>query len=139
MPMNPEELRAFLEQSRVGIVASIRKSGSPHLTPVWYRYDGRTINIWTDANRVWVRNLQRDSRVAFAVYDEAPPFAGVVVRGRAEVTTSPAQATLEEARNITRRYIEEQDVEGYLQRWWPQLQTIVRIHPETITSWREGS
>jgi nitroimidazol reductase NimA-like FMN-containing flavoprotein (pyridoxamine 5'-phosphate oxidase superfamily) len=35
--VNPDELRAFLERPLVGIVSTLRRDGSPHAVPVWFR------------------------------------------------------------------------------------------------------
>jgi hypothetical protein len=74
--MTGEEISAFLGQASpalVGVVATVRADGSPHAVPVWYSWDGRAVNVWTDAGRVWVRNLSRDPRVAFTVQQSGPP------------------------------------------------------------------
>ncbi|MEE9198738.1 MAG: TIGR03618 family F420-dependent PPOX class oxidoreductase [Dehalococcoidia bacterium] len=138
MSMNSGELAGFLERGRMGVVATIRVDGSPQVTPVWYRYDGEAIIIWTARNRIWVKNAQRDNRVAFSVHEETPPFAAVVIRGRAEVANGPDETGLAEAKIISRRYIEEGEVEGYVERWWPGTHDFVRITPEAVTSWRQG-
>lgn len=136
--MNKHELMDFLGKARMGVVGTLRKDGYPQVTPVWYRYDGETITIWTQKDRMWVKNLVRDPRVAFSAQDEAPPFSGVVMRGKAEVITEESQAVLEEIRKVTRRYIDEKEMEAYIKQYWPQLQTIVRIVPEAVTSWKLG-
>lgn len=138
--MSADEIRAFLDRSHpalIGVVSTLSKDGSPHAVPVWYRYDGEDVSIWTHEERGWVRNLLRDSRVALSVCEGEPPFTAVVMRGRADVTTSDGQDVSAEIRRITRRYIDEQQVESYIAHW-PDLRTIVRIRPLRITSWRQG-
>ena len=138
MSMSASELAEFLERGRLGVVATNRKDGYPQVSPVWYRYDGKSIIIWTEKNRVWVRNVMRDNRVAFSVQDQGPPFGAVVVRGRAEVTDQPDKTGLDEAKNISRRYIGEEEVDGYVEAYWPQLHTFVKITPEAVKSWKRG-
>jgi PPOX class probable F420-dependent enzyme len=138
--MSPEEIRAFLDRvwpTPLGVVATIRPDGSPHLVPVWYRFDSHVVHIWTPQQRLWVKNLMRDSRVAFPVQEERPPFAAVLLRGRAEVVTGDDDETSAEIRHITARYIAAPDVASYIQGW-AGLRTIVRIHPTKITSWSRG-
>ncbi len=138
--IGPEEIRAFLQRAwptLLGVVGTIRADGSPHVVPVWYRYDGECVHIWTHEKRVWVQNIARDNRVAFSVQEAQPPFAAVTLRGRAEIVTSAGQDVSEEIHRITRRYIPEAEVEDYI-REWLHLRTIVRIKPEKITAWREG-
>ncbi|MFQ5933268.1 MAG: TIGR03618 family F420-dependent PPOX class oxidoreductase [Dehalococcoidia bacterium] len=132
------ELAEFLNRGQVGVVATLRRDGSPQATPVWYRYDGTSINIWTERNRAWVRNVERDNRVAFTVQDQEPPFGAVVVRGRSEVVGRRDPAGLEEAKKILRRYIEEEEVDSYVEEFWPQLHAFVTITPEAVNSWKRG-
>jgi PPOX class probable F420-dependent enzyme len=135
--VNADELSAFLDRPLLGVVSTLRRDGSPHAVPVWFRYDGETVRIWTDERRGWVRNLRRDPRVAFAVAEMDPPYAGVILRGEGTVRTSADEATAAEIRAITRRYIPEGEVEEYVARW-PHLNTIVTIRPSAVTGWIVG-
>jgi hypothetical protein len=94
------------------------------------------VTIWTTETRAWVRNLLRDPRVAFSVQTFEEPYPAVMMRGNATVATAD-DATTEEIRAITRRYIVPEGVEGYI-AGWPDLRTIVTIVPEHIVSWSAG-
>jgi PPOX class probable F420-dependent enzyme len=140
MSMSTAELETFLGQAfptPLGVVGTLRRDGSPHLVPVWFRWDGTAIAIWTIEERLWVRNLMRDPRAAFSVQTFAEPYPAVVIRGRATVATADDSATMEEIRAITRRYVPAEGVERYIAAW-PQLRTIVSIVPDHITSWSVG-
>jgi PPOX class probable F420-dependent enzyme len=140
MPMSGPELQAFLDRTRpalLGSVGTLRADGSPHVVPVWYRWDGETVRIWTDERRGWARNALRDPRVAFSVQETEPPFAAVVMHGRVEVRTADDEETAAEIRAITRRYIEEDQVEEYV-AGWTHLRTVAAIHPDSISSWGRG-
>ena len=136
--MNKDEAQEFLSQGKVGVVASLRSDGYPQSTPVWYRYDGETIIIWTDKSRHWVKNVMRNNRVSFSIQDDAPPFAALTLRGKGEVVDQLNNSGLKEAKDICRRYIGDDDVDGYVEPYWPKLHTFVRIHPERINSWNRG-
>ncbi|MHB1510175.1 MAG: TIGR03618 family F420-dependent PPOX class oxidoreductase [Acidimicrobiales bacterium] len=138
--MGGDELEAFLGQTfptPLGVVGTLRHDGSPSLTPVWFRWDGASVKIWTTDSRVWVRNLQRDPRVAFSVQTFEAPYPAVVIRGRASLRSGDDAATVEEIRAITRRYVGPEEVETYISDW-PALRTIVTIVPDRVTSWSEG-
>jgi PPOX class probable F420-dependent enzyme len=140
MSMSPAELEAFLAQTfptPLGVIATLRRDGSPHIVPVWFRWNAGAVTIWTTETRVWVQNLLRDPRVAFSVQTFEEPYPAVMVRGTATIATADDVATAEEIRAITRRYIVPQDVEGYIARW-PDLRTIVTIIPAHIVSWSAG-
>jgi PPOX class probable F420-dependent enzyme len=135
--LKSEDIRAFLERSwpsLLGVVGTLDEDGGPHLVPVWYRYDGERVYIWTLETRRWIKNLARDPRVAFSVQEDKPPYAAVSLRGQATMTTSQGEGVSEEIRRITRRYVEEPQVEGYI-RQWAHLHTIVSITPEKISGW----
>jgi PPOX class probable F420-dependent enzyme len=137
MSMSTAELEAFLAQTfptPLGVIATLRRDGSPHILPVWFRWDTGAVTIWTTEARAWVRNVLRDLRVAFSVQTFEGPYPAVVMRGGATVATANDAATSEEIRAITRRYIVPEDVEGYIARW-PDLRTIVTIVPAHIVSW----
>jgi PPOX class probable F420-dependent enzyme len=140
MSMSPSELDAFLGRTGpalVGIVGTVRKDGSPHVVPVWYRWDGNAVFVWSDEGRGWVRNALRDPRVAFSVQETQPPFAAVVMHGTAQARTTDEDDVSAEIRSITRRYIAEDGVEEYV-AGWAHLRTIVTIRPDSISSWRRG-
>jgi PPOX class probable F420-dependent enzyme len=138
--MEPQELRAFLDQrfpTPLGVVGTLRTDGSPNVTPVWFRWDGSSVKIWTTDTRAWVRHLQRDPRVAFSVQTFDSPYPAVVIRGLATMTTGDEPSVLDEIRAITRRYVAPEEVEPYVTDW-PALRTIVTISPERIISWSAG-
>ena len=59
------------------------RDGSPQVTPVWVDTDGENVLVNTALGRVKTRNMERDPRVAIAVYDPAEPYNRVLnVRGR---------------------------------------------------------
>lgn len=135
--LTPAAVRAFLDRSSpalLGVIGTLDEDGGPHLVPVWYRFDGERLYIWTLEKRRWVKNLARDPRVAISVQEEKPPYAAVSIRGRATITTSDGEEVTQEIRRITRRYVEEPDVEAYI-RQWSHLRTIVTITPEKISGW----
>ncbi|MFF6980242.1 TIGR03618 family F420-dependent PPOX class oxidoreductase [Streptomyces sp. NPDC008343] len=140
MSMSESELDAFLTQTfptPLGVVATLRRDGSPHVIPVWFLWDSGTVTIWTTETRVWVRNLLRDPRVAFSVQTFEEPYPAVMMRGSATVATANDVPTVEQARAISRRYLPSEEVEGYVARW-SDLRTIVTIVPDHIVSWSAG-
>jgi len=137
--MSSQEMEAFLGRTGpalVGVVGTLRKNGSPHVVPVWYRWNGEAAHIWSDEERAWVRNVKRDPRVAFSVQEGTPPFAAVVMHGRAEFAREDPEVT-QEIRRITQRYLPAAEVDEYIGRW-PHLHGIVTIRPQTIHAWSVG-
>ena len=140
MGMSTAELDAFLAQTfptPLGVIATLRRDGSPHIVPVWFRWDTGAVTIWTTETRTWVRNLLRDPRVAFSVQTFEEPYPAVMMRGSATVRTANDATTAAEIRAITRRYIIPGNADGYIARW-PDLRTIVTIVPVHIVSWSDA-
>ena len=140
MSMSEAELEAFLAQTfptPLGVIATLRRDGSPHIIPVWFRWDAGAVTIWTTETRVWVRNLLRDPRVAFSVQTFEEPYPAVMMRGRATVATADVATTVAQAEAIARRYLDPADVEDYVDRW-SELRTIVTMTPDHIVSWSAG-
>ena len=137
--LNSEQIQAFLERTGpalLGVVGTLDRHGFPHIVPVWYDYDGTAVYIWTTIERQWVKNLVRDSRVSFAVYEGEPPFAAVVMKGYADIVTG-GESMLAQIRRITRRYVPKTEVETYMQDW-AHLQTTVTITPKKVVAWGRG-
>jgi PPOX class probable F420-dependent enzyme len=85
--MSPEEVDAFLAVERTCRVATVDADGSPHVSPLWFVWDGSA--IWLNSvvrSQRWV-NLTRDGRTSIVV-DAGHDFMelrGVELVGRAEV------------------------------------------------------
>ncbi len=107
--------------------------GDPLAVPVWYRWDGSAIAIWTTSPRIWVRRVAQAGRAGFGVADETPPYAAALVRGPATVVRDPAVVAAE-ARAISALYMPEAEIEDYVASW-ADLDAVVRIAPERVLVW----
>ena len=95
--------RVFLEAKRFAVLGTTNASGSPHLTVMWYLLDGDEILFNTRAGRQKERNLTRDPRVSFLVYDEADPYRYLRIDGRVSEVRDP-ERTQSDIRRIAMRY-----------------------------------
>jgi pyridoxamine 5'-phosphate oxidase family protein len=81
----------YLREQRLGRLATVSASGSPHVVPVAFRYNRELGAIDVGGHNLGQSKKFRDAgetgRVAFVVDDVLPPWRarGVEVRGRAEV------------------------------------------------------
>lgn len=127
-------IHELLDRERPGLLAvvgTLSRDLCPHLVPVWYRWDGQAVLVWTLEARAWVRNVQRDPKAGVSVQEGD---VAVMMKGRASVHTSDGPEVDEEIRRITRRYVGDDGVEGYIADW-PELRTIVRIEPRSLFIW----
>ena len=61
--LSPEEsarLEEFLRRPRIGVLATVNRSGSPQISPIWYRYAGGKVTISTTRQTLKYHNLKRD-------------------------------------------------------------------------------
>ncbi|MFE0581691.1 PPOX class F420-dependent oxidoreductase [Streptomyces sp. NPDC058874] len=128
--MTQEEWRAFVSDSaRTGKLCTVREDGSPHVAPVWFVLDGDSFVFNTGKDTVKGRNLARDGRVALCVDDERPPFAYVILQGRAEISdyADAADEVLTWATRIAARYMGEADAEAIGRRNGVPGSLLVRV------------
>ena len=95
--LHDRERERYLTRRDQGVLATVSPTGTPHLSPVIYRWDAeqRVIRVSTRAGRVKATNLAADNHAA--LYVEGPDrWSFVVAEARGEVspvTTEPGDAT----------------------------------------------
>lgn len=85
--MSTDELDAFLAEERMCRLGSLGADGSPHVSPLWFVWDGSAIWINSVVRSQRWTNLVRDPRVGVAV-DGGEGYAelrGAELIGRVEV------------------------------------------------------
>jgi PPOX class probable F420-dependent enzyme len=133
MSLTPDEITRFLAGRHHAVLGINRKHASPHLTPVWYLWNGRTFEISTTRPTQKVVSLQRDPRVSLCIDD---PLTGtgtsVVVHGRAEVIDDDIWQTTQE---IVERYLGKRFAPKMMARIRTEARVLLRVHPEKWMSW----
>ena len=130
--MTEEEWRAFVSAgTRTGKLATTRADGTPHVAPVWFLLDGDDVVFNTGKDTVKGRNITRDGRVALCVDDDRPPFAYVVLRGRAEVSEEPGPLR-EWATRLAARYMGEDVAEEFGARNGVPGELLVRVRVDKV-------
>jgi len=81
-----EKARAFLQERRFAVLATLNADGSPQLTTMWYLLERDTIVMNTMIGRLKDRNLRRDPRISLCVPDG---YNYVTVSGTAELIDDP--------------------------------------------------
>ncbi len=61
------DVRAFLDEPRFGVLATINGDGSPQQTVMWYQFRGDTVMMNTARGRKKDRNLLRDGRASLCI------------------------------------------------------------------------
>jgi PPOX class probable F420-dependent enzyme len=129
------ERDAFLQADPpyVGCIATTDERGAPHAVPVWYRWDGHAVHVWSIATLRWPRNVVRDPRVAFTVFEHDRPYRAVYVKGRAEIASGSMTELADSIRPIVARYSADPEttMAGYDQG---AEQVAVTIVPSSIAA-----
>jgi PPOX class probable F420-dependent enzyme len=123
--LTPKQVQ-ILNGRHFATVATVMADGSPQVTVVWIETDGKFVYFNTAFPRVKARNLERDNRVAIAVFDPAHPYRDVLaIRGRAELIKEGADAHIDKlARMYTGRRFQ-----GFRP---DRIRVIVKVTPEHV-------
>ena len=89
MPPIPEKSADLFsrEKRAFAFLALVMKDSTPHVTPVWFDYDGTHIIINTARGRVKDKILRKHPRVALAIQDPANSYRYVQIRGKVVAET----------------------------------------------------
>lgn len=132
--MTDDEIRQFLtEPVRTAKLATVRPDGRPHVAPIWYVLDADGnlyFNTWHTS--VKGRNIQHDPRVMLSVDDEKPPFAFVLIEGRAEILDVTPDERVKWAGKIGGRYMGAARAEEFGKRNGVEGEFLVRVKPDKI-------
>jgi PPOX class probable F420-dependent enzyme len=141
--MTDAEWREFvLTGTRTGKLATVRKDGRPHVAPIWFDLDedpdgtgGTDLVFTTAADSLKGRTLRRDPRVMISIDDATPPFAFVLVEGRATLSEDP-ESRLYWATRIGGRYMGSARAEEYGRRNGVPGELLVRVRAEHVIARR---
>ncbi len=101
--MAPDERDAFLKAGRTARVATASPDGRPHVSPLWYVWDGTALWLYSLTRSQRWTDLERNPRCSAVVdagdaYEElhGVEFYGTVtIEGEVPRTGAPAHAALE--------------------------------------------
>ncbi|MGV9255455.1 pyridoxamine 5'-phosphate oxidase family protein [Streptomyces sp. NPDC003697] len=135
--MTPGELDEFLTAQRTCRVATVSPDGAPHVSALWFAWDG--VSLWLYSvvrSRRWTE-LRRDPRVAIVVDtgEEYDQLRGVELSGTAEFVgeiprTGELRAELDVPETLfARKYFDLDELPHDGRHAW------VRLTPEKTVSW----
>ncbi|MFJ4184306.1 PPOX class F420-dependent oxidoreductase [Kitasatospora sp. NPDC089509] len=137
--MTDGEWRAFaLTGTRTGKLATHRKNGRPHVTPVWFLLDDApggvevVFTTWHDSLKY--RALRRDPHFALCVDVQQPPYAYVMLECTAAFTDD-AQELRTWATRIGARYMGAERAAEYGERNSVPGEYLVRAVVDRVTAY----
>lgn len=133
--MSEQEWRSFVsEGTRTGKLATIDGLGRPHVTPVWFLLDDDgSLVFTTGSTRSKGKSVLRSPEVCLCVDDETPPYAYVMVRGKATVSEDLDELK-EWATKIGGRYMGADRAEEYGSRNTAPGELLVRVAPDRVVA-----
>jgi PPOX class probable F420-dependent enzyme len=132
--MSRDERREFLlTGTRTAKVATVRRDGQPHVTPIWFVMDGDELVFTTGRSSVKGRALLRDGRICLCVDDERPPYAFVMIEGIVTLLDDLEQLRYWATR-IGGRYMGDERAEEYGARNGVPGELLARVRPTHVVT-----
>jgi PPOX class probable F420-dependent enzyme len=123
-----EKAQALLKGKNFANVATIRKSGSPQVSPIWVDYDGTHVILNSEVKRAKVKNLKLDPRVSISVFDQQNPYSYVQIQGRVvEITPNGGFEGIDK---MSQKY---GGPEKYPGNSPGDVRVVIKIEPEKVT------
>ena len=131
MALTKDEVSRLLREQQFAVLASVKRSGHPHLSTVLYHWspEERVIRISTTADRLKARQLRRDPHAALHVTGPNV-WSFAVAEGDAEVsevTTQPGDTIGRELLAMTPGFDDPADEAAFLEQAVNDRRVVVRI------------
>jgi PPOX class probable F420-dependent enzyme len=129
-------LSDLLGAQQFGTLATVKRSGHPHLTTMVYSWDAasRTVRFSTTADRVKVKHLRREPRAALHVQGaDVRSFA--VAEGEAEVsevTSVPGDPVGRELLGMIPAGAEPEDEDAFLEQQVDERRLVIRLKVDRL-------
>ena len=129
-PNDMAKLEEFLSPTRIVVVATLARSGMPHLTPNWYVFSDGKLHISTTKERLKYINLARDNRMAVCIYSGTTAPEYVTMTGPVEI--SDDDSIWPTTRAIVERHLPADRVEGRMATLRTENRVLISLTPENI-------
>ncbi|MHB1908519.1 MAG: pyridoxamine 5'-phosphate oxidase family protein [Nitrososphaerales archaeon] len=126
--LDDAERKKFLREGRTKLLrlAVVDSKNRPHISSVWYLWDGRNFWVSTSEDRLKAKLVRENPNVALIVDTDVFPYEGIIVEGVATLTKrNVSRMTLE----IVKRYITRRYVKSQFQSLMKSKRILMRIRP----------
>lgn len=124
-----EKARAFLEEKRFAVLATLNQDGTAQQTTMWYLLEGDTILMNTKAGRLKERNLRKDPRISICVEDG---YNYITISGRVELIDDPEIAQRDIHRLAARYHGEERAAQQMAEQFSCEQRVTLRLPCERV-------
>ena len=124
IPENYLDLLSW-EKKAFAHLALVLRDGTPHVTPVWFDYDGKHVIVNSALGRVKDKVLRRSGVAAIAISDPENPYRYIQIRGKVvEVTENGAREMID---HLSQKYT------GKPYQWYEgETRVTYRLRPELV-------
>ena len=125
----PEQYMDLVQKPAFANLATLMKDGSPHVTPVWFDYDGAHVRINSAKGRVKDRNMRNNPKVALCILDPQNPYRYLEIRGRVlEISEKGADEHIDK---LAKKYL---NVDSYPHRTPTEVRVQYKIEAEHVSA-----
>jgi PPOX class probable F420-dependent enzyme len=122
-----ENIVKLFDGKNFAFLATVKKDGSPQVTPTWIDRENNMILINTAKGRLKHKNVTRDPRVSISLVDDQNPYSMVTISGR--VIEQTAEGADEHIDKLARKYLNAYKYPGHS----PEVKRVIlKIKPEKI-------
>ncbi|QKW07871.1 TIGR03618 family F420-dependent PPOX class oxidoreductase [Streptomyces sp. NA04227] len=135
-PLSDEALSSLLGRQQFGTLATVKRSGHPHLTTMVYSWDpeARIVRFSTTADRVKVAHLRHNPRAALHV-PGGDVWSFAVAEGEAlvsEITTVPGDAVGRELLGMIPPDGRPEDEAAFLEELVAERRMVIRLKVDRL-------
>ncbi len=135
--MTTEELNDFLAHQRTCRVGTVTRSGQPHVTPLWFAWDGTSLWLysivssqrWTDLSHNPLISVSVDAGEDYGELRGAEILGTAAVVGEVPRVGQPHEALVEPERLFAEKYFDGAGFVSDGRHGW------LRVSPTKISSW----
>ena len=128
--LKEKKIERFLTGGKTKLLRlAVCLDGVPHVSSVWYLWDGKYFWISTAEDRLKVRAALKNPNVALIIDTDVQPYEGVIVEGKASLTKARLKAITYE---IVKRYVPKSAVNEEFKELMRAPRILIRIKPEKV-------
>jgi PPOX class probable F420-dependent enzyme len=125
-----DDLGDLTDLPLLAVLATYRRDGTVLLSPVWHEWRDGGFTVVTGSSNAKAIHLRRDSRASLVLCEHSPPYRGVELRCRAQLTTA---GVADAVRRIASRYRGPEAGAAYADGGADDL--IIRMEPGELRAW----
>ncbi|MEE8167792.1 MAG: pyridoxamine 5'-phosphate oxidase family protein [Candidatus Hydrothermarchaeales archaeon] len=135
--MNHEEVEGFIHRQRLIRLGTADRNGNPHVSVLWYVYDGNSIYFSSNEDTKKIRNIKENPSVSILIDsgEELFKVKGVLIKSKAEI-----EVDLDRIKNVKNLYIEKyfespEDPAFKELEYYMRSQVFVKLSIDKVASW----